>query len=221
MVRTSRLSMTGLALVSVRVVMVRRRLAPVPRKRHIGGKRRQRVVRLRRHAPKRQPDPIGNAMLDRVKPALQLKDSNLFRQQCYINGQWVDADDKSTLTVYNPADGSLVGTVPLAMAYAAGFALAWPHASPWLRVFVAPGRMALTNYLTHSVLGVLLFYGVGLGWVGRLPVWGIYAYAVALFAIQAVFSRWWLSRHAQGPMEALWRRWTYGNTAMARPASDA
>jgi uncharacterized membrane protein YeiB len=24
-----------------------------------------------------------------------------------------------------------------------------------------------------------------------------------------MFSRWWLQRHAQGPMEALWRRWTY------------
>lgn len=108
---------------------------------------------------------------------------------------------------------SLIGTVPLAMAYAAGFALAWPHASRWLGVFVAPGRMALTNYLTHSVLGVLIFYGVGLGLVGRLPIWGFYGYAVALFAAQVLFSRWWLARHAQGPMEALWRRWTYGRTS--------
>jgi succinate-semialdehyde dehydrogenase/glutarate-semialdehyde dehydrogenase len=51
-------------------------------------------------------------MLDKVKSTVQLKDMSLFRQQCYINGQWVDADDKSTLPVYNPADGSLVGTVP-------------------------------------------------------------------------------------------------------------
>ena len=51
-------------------------------------------------------------MLDKVKSTVQLKDMSLFRQQCYINGAWVDADDKSTLTVYNPADGSLVGTVP-------------------------------------------------------------------------------------------------------------
>jgi uncharacterized protein len=56
---------------------------------------------------------------------------------------------------------SLVGTVPLGLAYGAAFVLAWPHAKRWLGVFVAPGRMALTNYLTHSVLGVVLFYGVG------------------------------------------------------------
>src|SRR5687768_11445383 len=56
--------------------------------------------------------PQENPMLDRVKPALQLKDTSLFRQQCYIDGAWVDADDKSTLPVYNPANGQQIGTVP-------------------------------------------------------------------------------------------------------------
>ncbi len=51
-------------------------------------------------------------MLTQVKPALQLKDMSLFRQQCYIDGQWVDADNKSTLAVNNPADGLQIGTVP-------------------------------------------------------------------------------------------------------------
>ena len=110
---------------------------------------------------------------------------------------------------------SLLGTMPLALAYAAGFALAWPHASRWLGVFVAPGQMALTNYLTQSVLGVVLFYGVGFGLVGRLPLWGIYGYVVVLYTLQLLFSRWWLARHAQGPMEALWRRWTYGRATAA------
>jgi succinate-semialdehyde dehydrogenase/glutarate-semialdehyde dehydrogenase len=51
-------------------------------------------------------------MLQKVKPALQLKDMSLFRQQCYIDGAWVDADDKATLAVHNPANGELIGTVP-------------------------------------------------------------------------------------------------------------
>jgi len=51
-------------------------------------------------------------MLTKVKPAFQLKDMSLFRQQCYIDGAWVDADDKSTLAVNNPADGLQIGTVP-------------------------------------------------------------------------------------------------------------
>ena len=51
-------------------------------------------------------------MLTKVKPALQLKDMSLFRQQCYIDGKWADADDKSTFAVNNPADGLQIGTVP-------------------------------------------------------------------------------------------------------------
>jgi succinate-semialdehyde dehydrogenase/glutarate-semialdehyde dehydrogenase len=51
-------------------------------------------------------------MLQKVKPAFQLKDMSLFRQQCYIDGEWVDADNKGTIAVHNPADGQQVGTVP-------------------------------------------------------------------------------------------------------------
>jgi succinate-semialdehyde dehydrogenase/glutarate-semialdehyde dehydrogenase len=42
----------------------------------------------------------------------KLTDPKLFRSQCYIDGAWVDADDKSTITVPNPANGTVVGTVP-------------------------------------------------------------------------------------------------------------
>ena len=42
----------------------------------------------------------------------QLNDSKLFRQQCYIDGAWLDADDKSTIAVNNPADAAQLGTVP-------------------------------------------------------------------------------------------------------------
>jgi succinate-semialdehyde dehydrogenase/glutarate-semialdehyde dehydrogenase len=44
--------------------------------------------------------------------APKLKDMKLFRQQCYIDGQWVDADGKATVAVNNPATGAILGTVP-------------------------------------------------------------------------------------------------------------
>lgn len=43
---------------------------------------------------------------------MHLKDQSLFRQQCYINGEWVNADDGGTLDVTNPSSGSVIGTVP-------------------------------------------------------------------------------------------------------------
>ncbi|MSO69609.1 MAG: NADP-dependent succinate-semialdehyde dehydrogenase I [Alphaproteobacteria bacterium] len=41
-----------------------------------------------------------------------LKDPKLFRQQCYVDGQWVDSESKRTINVTNPADNSVIGTVP-------------------------------------------------------------------------------------------------------------
>jgi succinate-semialdehyde dehydrogenase / glutarate-semialdehyde dehydrogenase len=41
-----------------------------------------------------------------------LKDPDLFRQQAYIDGAWVDADSKAAFNVTNPANGSVIGTVP-------------------------------------------------------------------------------------------------------------
>ncbi len=44
--------------------------------------------------------------------SVQLKDPSLFRQQCYIDGAWVDADSGETFPVNNPATGDVLGTVP-------------------------------------------------------------------------------------------------------------
>ena len=52
-------------------------------------------------------------MLQKVKTVPpKLKEMAFFREQCYIDGAWLDADDKSTISVVNPADGTIVGSVP-------------------------------------------------------------------------------------------------------------
>ena len=43
---------------------------------------------------------------------IQLSDPSLLREQCYIDGAWVDADDRATIEVRDPADNELIGTVP-------------------------------------------------------------------------------------------------------------
>ncbi|MBI4193759.1 MAG: NADP-dependent succinate-semialdehyde dehydrogenase [Betaproteobacteria bacterium] len=83
-------------------------------------------------------------MLQKVKPAFNLKDMSLFRQQCYIDGGWVDADDKSTLAVNNPADGVQIGTVPKMGAAETRRAIEAAHAAfaTW-RVKTARERAAI------------------------------------------------------------------------------
>ena len=49
--------------------------------------------------------------LERASPAL--KDPTLLRQQCYVNGQWIGADDGETKPVTNPANGAAIGTSPV------------------------------------------------------------------------------------------------------------
>ena len=39
--------------------------------------------------------------------AMNLNDTSLFRQQCYVDGQWLDADSGATIDVTNPADNSV------------------------------------------------------------------------------------------------------------------
>jgi len=43
---------------------------------------------------------------------MKLKDPSLFRQQCYIDGAWADADSGETIPVNNPATDEIIGTVP-------------------------------------------------------------------------------------------------------------
>ncbi len=63
--------------------------------------------------------------------ALQLKDPKLFREQCYVDGGWADADSRSTIPVSNPATGEVLGSVPRMGAQEARRAVeaaerAWP-----------------------------------------------------------------------------------------------
>jgi uncharacterized protein len=102
-----------------------------------------------------------------------------------------------------------IATPALALAYGATICLLYRSRPARMRVVAPVGRMALTSYLTHSVVGVLGFYGIGLGFYGRVSVPIALAGCVALFAVQIVVSRLWLSFLAFGPAEWLWRTFTY------------
>src|SRR6202521_2489220 len=53
-----------------------------------------------------------NAVVE-TRPAVpSLRDPTLFRDRCLVDGKWVESDSRARIKVDNPADGSLVGTVP-------------------------------------------------------------------------------------------------------------
>lgn len=101
----------------------------------------------------------------------------------------------------------------LCLGYAAAFALYWRLRADSL--LVAAGRTAFSHYLGQSVVCVILFYGIGFGLFGKVSYGIALLFAVAVFVLLAWCGRWWLRRHPQGPMEALWRRLSYRKPAAA------
>ena len=116
-----------------------------------------------------------------------------------------------------PSVGGLLGTVMqavgvpmLALGYAATVALLVVDGRRLITVFAPVGRMALTNYLMHSIICVVLSYGFGFGLWWRIGASRAPAIAAAIIVVQIPLSAWWLSRFRFGPVEWIWRRLTYG-----------
>jgi uncharacterized protein len=87
------------------------------------------------------------------------------------------------------------------------------------RALAAVGQMALTNYLMHSVLGMLVFTGVGLGLFGQLERYQLYCVVAAIWLLQLIASPLWLRYFRFGPVEWVWRSLTYGERQPMRPSS--
>lgn len=77
--------------------------------------------------------------------------------------------------------------------------------NPVIGAFAAYGRMALTHYLSQSVIAALIFSGFGLGLFGSLDIAALTLLAVVIVAAQIAVSPFWLARFGAGPMEQLWR----------------
>ena len=105
-----------------------------------------------------------------------------------------------------------VSVIPLAAVYIIGVCLAYQNHldAPLFRWLAAPGRMALTNYISQSLIGIVLFYGLGFGLGTSFGLIHIELTAMAVFLLQILLSRLWLRYFRFGPLEWLWRLLTYG-----------
>jgi uncharacterized protein len=111
----------------------------------------------------------------------------------------------------------MLGNLPACLGYVGLVVLMLHSNSVFAKIsLLAPlGRMALTNYLMQSLICSLYFYAYGLGQWGMPRAWQMVFVAV-VFSLQIVFSHWWLARYRYGPMEWLWRAFTYRQTPAMR-----
>lgn len=105
-----------------------------------------------------------------------------------------------------------VSVIPLAIVFIIGICLLYLQSpkSVVFRWLAAPGRMALSCYISHSLIGILLFYGLGFGLGTSLGLVYIELIALVVFFIQIIVCRIWLNYFRFGPLEWLWRMLTYG-----------
>jgi uncharacterized protein len=78
-----------------------------------------------------------------------------------------------------------------------------------MQAFRNLGCMTLTNYLTETVIYVIIFYGTGFGLLGDFSFGIIWLCAFTVYFLQAVFSKWWMAKFYYGPVEWIWRQLTY------------
>jgi uncharacterized protein len=72
------------------------------------------------------------------------------------------------------------------------------------------GRMALTNYVLQSIVCTTVFYGYGFGQYGKMGPAGGLLLGGLVFGFQIPLSVWWFKHFQYGPLEWLWRVFTYG-----------
>lgn len=74
------------------------------------------------------------------------------------------------------------------------------------------GKMSLTNYISQSILGAIIYFPIGLylapycGYTVSLLI------GVAILVLQVWACKWWLSKHKRGPLEQIWHKWTWIGT---------
>lgn len=104
-----------------------------------------------------------------------------------------------------------IGAPLLMLAYVSAFCLLAlsPVWGKRLQVLAPVGQMALTNYLTQSIVCTLIFYGYGLGLFGQMGAAAGIGLTFVIYLLQIPFSHWWMKRFKYGPAEWLWRSLTY------------
>ncbi|MGM0971730.1 MAG: DUF418 domain-containing protein [Bacillota bacterium] len=99
----------------------------------------------------------------------------------------------------------------LAIAYGLGIAVMMKNSQGpgFLLPLSYVGKLSLSNYLFQSIISTFIFYSYGLGFYGKVSAfWGTLL-VIFIFAFQVIISRFWLARYYYGPVEWLWRSFTY------------
>lgn len=130
---------------------------------------------------------------------------NYFETTHILTNQFsVISFDESSVTYHIGRVGNMCGHIAIIMLFIK---------STWLpflqRSLAAVGQMALTNYMSQSLICNFIFLGYGLSKFGELQRYELYYVVFGIWIFQLIISPIWLSYFRFGPMEWIWRSLTY------------
>ncbi|MGL5981129.1 MAG: DUF418 domain-containing protein [Phocaeicola sp.] len=130
----------------------------------------------------------------------------------YYSMNYTPLGDVTSVVLY------VISVFPLAIVYMSTVSLFFlsTKRTKLLKAIASTGQMALSNYISQSLLGIFIFYPIGLGLGGNVGLASITLIALAIFAVQVVFSNIWLSYFAFGPLEWIWKMLTYRKRIVLR-----
>ena len=119
---------------------------------------------------------------------------------------------------YTIADSLTV--FPLALVYM--MALALLYEKRWIQEILKPvlavGKTAFSNYVLQSLIGIIVFYGIGFGLAEQFGPLAWTVFAVVVFSFQMIISNIWLKFFRFGPLEWIWRSLSYRKVQPLRVA---
>jgi len=129
------------------------------------------------------------------------------RVQAFIDSKcnWFEFVKKAPLNHFNlDRVGRAIGILGVIMLLYKSGVFKW-----FFSMFRPVGQMALTNYLSQSLICGFIFNGYGLGWFGKLQRFEIYLVVLAIWTVQIISSNIWMRYFLYGPCEWAWRSATY------------
>ncbi|WP_419418559.1 DUF418 domain-containing protein [Legionella sp. D16C41] len=104
---------------------------------------------------------------------------------------------------------SLSGSILMALVYIEFIAKITHYYPAFSRFIAAYGRLALTNYLLQTVFSLVIFYSFGLALYGVMSMTACILLSIIFVLFQIFLSNLWLKYYEYGPVEWLWRMFTY------------
>lgn len=130
---------------------------------------------------------------------------NYYELQTVLKGNFsLLAFSKSEVTYYLGRLAVSIGHIGAIMLLVKAPVLMWLK-----RRLAAVGQMALTNYIMHSIICMIVFTGVGFGLFGKLQRYELLYVVFSIWIFQLIVSPVWLKYFEFGPLEWLWRRLSY------------